>query len=129
MAKNWEQKGDILTVLESDLTPQSSGLIQSGAPAFWGAGDFLTGVAQTTAKAATDKIAMDRKGVYRLPVTGRNEVPTDNAVVYGDKLYIDDAEDQLNKDVTLGKFFGYALGAVTSGATTTIPVLQKAEVA
>jgi hypothetical protein len=128
MAKNWEQKGDILTVLESTLTPQASGLIQSGAPAFWGAGDFLTGVAQNTALASTDLIPMDRKGVYRLLVTGRNETPADEAVAIGDKLYIDDAEDQLNKDFTLGTFFGYALGTVTSGGTATIPVLQKAEV-
>ena len=129
MAKNFEQKGDILTVLESTLTPVAAGLIQSGGAAFWGAGDFLTGVAQKTAGAATDMIPMDRKGVYRLPVTGRNQVPADAAVAVGDKLYIDDAEAQLNKDFTLGKFFGYALGTVTAGATTTIPVLQKAEVA
>ena len=86
-------------------------------------------MAQNTALAATDLIPMDRKGVYRLAVTGRNQVPADAAVAVGDKLYIDDAEDQLNKDFTLGKFFGYALGVVTAGATTTIPVLQKAEVA
>ncbi len=129
MAKNWEQKGNILKVLESLLTPVAAGLIQSGGAAYWGAGDFFTGVAQNTALAATDEIPMDRKGVYRLAVTARNQVPADDAVAVGDKLYIDDAEAQLNKDGTLGTFFGYALGTVTAGATATIPVLQKAEVA
>ena len=128
MAKNFEQKGNILTVLESDLTPVAAGLIQSGGAAFWGTGDFFTGVALNTAALSTDLIPMDRKGVYRLAVTGRNETPADEAVAVGDKLYIDAAEAQLNKDFTLGTFFGYALETVTSGATAVIPVLQKAEV-
>lgn len=128
MAKNFEQSGEFIEVLESTLTPVTAGLVVSGEAAFWGAGDFLTGVAQTSPGAATEKVSMHTRGVYRLLVTGRNEVPADNAVAIGDKLYIDDAEAQLNKDVTLGKFFGYALGTVTAGAASIIPVLQKADV-
>lgn len=128
MAKNFEQSGEFIEVLESTLTPVAAGLVKSGGAAFWGAGDFLTGVAQTSPAAATEKVSMHTRGVYRLPVTGRNQVPADAAVALGDKLYIDDAEAQLNLDATLGKFFGYALGTVVAGATTTIPVLQKADV-
>ncbi len=128
MAKNFEQSGEFIEVLESTLTPVTAGLIVSGEAGFWGAGNFLTGVAQTSPAAATENVSMHTKGVYRLAVTGRDQVPADSAVAIGDKLYIDDTEAQLNKDVTLGKFFGYALGTVVAGATTTIPVLQKADV-
>jgi hypothetical protein len=44
-----------------------------------------------------------------------------SAVALGDILYKDGAE--VNKDVTNGVRFGYALGAVESAATTTIEVL------
>lgn len=46
------------------------------------------------------------------------------AVSIGDKLYYDAAEtpDEINKDSTNGKAFGYALEAITSGETDTILV-------
>ena len=47
-----------------------------------------------------------------------------SAVAVGDKLYNDTAEtpDEINKDSTAGKPIGYALEAITSGATATIEV-------
>jgi predicted RecA/RadA family phage recombinase len=48
----------------------------------------------------------------------------DLAVAVGDKLYYDAAEtpDEVNKDVTNGKFIGYALETIAAGDTDTIEV-------
>jgi predicted RecA/RadA family phage recombinase len=48
----------------------------------------------------------------------------DSAVAIGNKLYYDAGEtpDEVNKDVTAGKFIGYALGAITAGAAAIIEV-------
>ncbi len=61
-------------------------------------------------------------GAFLLSVKG--ETTTDAAVAAGDILYYDSAATphKLNKDNTNGVRFGYALAAVSSGATTTIPV-------
>jgi hypothetical protein len=40
----------------------------------------------------------------------------------GDRLYYDAADDGLNNAASGNTSFGYALGAVDSGATSTIPV-------
>jgi hypothetical protein len=54
-------------------------------------------------------------------VSVKGEDHAGNATVaVGDKLYLDTGV--INKDSTDGKPFGYALDAVTSGATTTIRV-------
>lgn len=54
-----------------------------------------------------------------LDVTGADDVGN-TAVAVGDALYKDGT--QINKDAVNGTFIGYALGAVTSGATTEIEV-------
>lgn len=57
-------------------------------------------------------------GVAELSVKG--ETTSNAAVSYGDTLYYD--AGVINRDSTNGKRYGYALGAVSSGATTKIPV-------
>lgn len=57
-------------------------------------------------------------GAFTLPVKG--ETTTNAAVAVGDILYYDSGV--INRDNTNGVRFGYALAAVDSGATTTIPV-------
>lgn len=57
-------------------------------------------------------------GAATLPVKG--ETTTNAAVNYGDILYYDSGV--INKDSTNGVRFGYALGSVSSGATTSILV-------
>lgn len=61
--------------------------------------------------------------VADLPVTAKNN-GGNSAVAVGDKLYYDAAEtpDEINKDVTNGKLFGYALETVGAGLTDTIKV-------
>ncbi|KKN50684.1 hypothetical protein LCGC14_0630330 [marine sediment metagenome] len=127
MAKNFEQVGNTLTVAESTLTHIDSGdgLVNSGEPCTFGAGDQFAGIAQIDAVATTTQIPVLRKGVHRLAVTGRDQVPADSAVAVGDALYIDVPEGQINKDGTLGVLLGYALGTVGAGLTATIPVMMK----
>ena len=67
---------------------------------------------------ATGEITMDTGGIYNLPVVG--ETTSASAIAVGDILYYD--ATKVNADDTNGVRFGYALGAVASGATTTIPV-------
>lgn len=64
------------------------------------------------------KCTLKFNGVADLPVKG--ETTTNAAIAAGDILYLDGSV--VNKDSTNGVRFGYALGAVASGATTTIPV-------
>jgi len=172
MAKNFEQKGDLLAVVESTLQhlDPGDGLVDSGQPVTFGAQDAdiaditdtaggtytaaeqtmlnnlkaavnsvlsalrdigaigangrLSGVAQIDAKASTDTISVHRRGAYRLSVTGADDVGN-VAVAIGDAIYLDIASVQVNKDSVNGVLIGYALAIVTSGATTTIPVLLK----
>ncbi len=63
---------------------------------------------------------VDAAGVYNLPVHGVN-AGGNVAVAVGDLIYYDTGTDTLSKLAT-GVRYGYALGAVASGATTTIPV-------
>lgn len=49
-----------------------------------------------------------------------------SAVAVGDKLYYTDADTPVLNKKNTGRFFGYALGAVSSGATAAIPVLHSA---
>lgn len=65
-------------------------------------------------------VALD--GVFDLSVKGEN-AGGNNAVAAGDILYYEAGQTPpLNKDATNGVRFGYARAAVSSGATTTIPV-------
>jgi hypothetical protein len=61
-------------------------------------------------------------GVFKIPVLGKTNGAVNSAVVKGDKLFVATATAIVSKDTT-GVFYGYALGAVNGGATTTIPVL------
>lgn len=65
-------------------------------------------------------VALD--GVFELSVKGENN-SGNSAVAVGDILYYEAGQTPpVNKDGTAGIRFGYALAAVNSGATTTIPV-------
>lgn len=92
--------------------------IQSGQACLLGS---LPAVALTK---ATDTVGnggqctLKFNGVYDFPVKG--ETTTNAAIAAGDILYLDG--NVLNKDNTNGVRYGYALAAVASGATTTIPV-------
>ncbi len=71
---------------------------------------------------SNDEAMCATKGVFDLSVAGQGPSAA-AAIAIGEKIYADGAE--LNKDVTNGKEFGIALGAVVSGETTTIPVRLK----
>lgn len=85
-------------------------------------------VGQIPAVATTDERAdgttsVDTEGVWLLAVEGKDAANANIAVAAGDILYYDAANTvKLNKDNTNGVRFGYALAAVTSGATATIRV-------
>jgi predicted RecA/RadA family phage recombinase len=70
----------------------------------------------------TGKASATLEGAYDLSVKGVTNGATNIAVAEGDIIYYNGAATpKLNKDTT-GVRFGYALGAVGSGATATIPV-------
>jgi len=75
---------------------------------------------------AEDKATVELIGVslvVELPVTGADGAGN-AAVAVGNAIYKDGAD--YNRDATNGKAIGYALGAVTSGATETIQVALAA---
>ncbi len=87
----------------------------------------LHGVALTDYNAPT----ADAKATVRLPgITCVYEFTVEAvnnsgnvAVAIGDKLFYDTAATiKINKDVTNGKLFGYALETITSGSSDTIKV-------
>ncbi|MEV2239518.1 DUF2190 family protein [Micromonospora sp. NPDC049891] len=91
---------------------------QSGDPVICGQ---IPGVALTTEDSnGVTTVALD--GVFELSVKG--ETTTDAAIAVGAIVYYDSAATphKINADATNGVRFGYALAAVSSGATTTIPV-------
>ncbi len=65
-------------------------------------------------------VAINPMWVFDIAVLGANN-GGNVAVAVGDRVYVDGAV--INKDVTNGTFYGWALEAVASGATTTIRVL------
>lgn len=114
MAKNtvimWTES--LALVCSAPATPQS------GDPVICGQ---IPGVALTTEDSnGVTTVAVN--GVFDLSVKG--ETTTDAAVAVGDIVYYDTAATphKINKDNTNGVRFGYAMAAVASGATTTIPV-------
>jgi predicted RecA/RadA family phage recombinase len=90
----------------------------SGDPVLFGQ---IPGVALIDEQAdGLTTIAMN--GVWELSVEGANGAGN-TAVAVGDILYYDSAATvKINKDNTNGVRFGYALEAVSSGATATIRV-------
>lgn len=85
-------------------------------------------IGQIPAVAVTDERAdgttsVDTEGVWNLAVEGKDAANANIAVAAGDILYYDTANTvKLNKDGTNGVRYGYALAAITSGATATIRV-------
>lgn len=94
----------------------------SGDPVLLGQipGVALTGEAE--GGNAAGEITIDTEGVYNLSVEGVNN-GGNSAVAIGDILYYEAGETPpINKDASSGVRYGYALGAVASGETGTIPV-------
>lgn len=89
--------------------------ITAGAPVVFGQ---IPGVALTSTDTAGN-ITMKTDGVYQMSVVGADG--SGNAgITAGAIIYLDSTE--LNADVTNGVRWGYALQAVSSGATTSILV-------
>jgi predicted RecA/RadA family phage recombinase len=77
----------------------------------------------TTDERADGTTSVDTEGIWELAVEGKDAANANTAVNVGDVLYYDAANTvKLNKDNTNGVRFGYALAAVSSGATATIRV-------
>lgn len=116
MATNREyERGRQFEADVSGLTGSGTGgLVLSGDPVVVGE---LPGVALTDEN-ADGNATIQTDGVFRLPVKG--ETTTDAAVAVGDIVYYD--AGVINKDSSNGVRFGYALDAVSSGATSTIRV-------
>jgi predicted RecA/RadA family phage recombinase len=91
---------------------------QSGDPVLAGQ---IPGVALTN-KDTNNLNTIATNGVFALSVKGENNAGN-VAVAVGDILYYEAGQTPpVNKDNVAGVRFGYALGAVSSGATTTINV-------
>jgi uncharacterized protein DUF2190 len=95
----------------------SDGGAASGDPARVGQ---MTGVVE--AASVSSKAVLVREGVYNLSVKGVDG-SGNAAVALGDVLYYVDADTPKISKKTAGYKIGYALAAVTSGATATIEVV------
>lgn len=117
--KNLKQPGNVVDIVESALThpAHTDGFVDSGDACVVGS---IKGVAELSADASTDTIPVLVKGVVNVPVKGHDGT-NDAAIAVGAKVYIGTAA-LINVD-TSKVLFGYALAAVTSGATTNIDVL------
>lgn len=111
---NYVSGGETITAAPTHPTAPAA-----GAPCRVG---LIPGVA-TGARHSDGRYVIARRGIYNLSVKGENNAGN-VAVAIGDALYYEDAATPtLNKDNVAGAvLFGYALGAVSSGATATIPV-------
>lgn len=78
----------------------------------------------TTDEDADGMASVDAGGAYRLAVQGIGAAGANAAIAVGDALHWDNTGGRLVAAAFAGtsKFFGYALGAVVAGATTTIEV-------
>jgi predicted RecA/RadA family phage recombinase len=92
--------------------------VLSGDPVIVG---NITGVALTD-RDANGNASVDLMGTYNLSVKGVNDAGN-VAVAAGDAIYYIDADTPKLSRKSSGRLFGMALGAVLSGATTTIEVL------
>ena len=92
----------------------------SGAPVRFG---NLTGVALVDEDSAGDTTVDLSMAVYDLSVKGVND-SGNSAVAAGDSIFYVDADTPKLSKKSSGYFFGFALEAVSSGATTTIQVLH-----
>lgn len=117
MAKNLNHKGvDGLRVACSDpVTPASGDPVRYGE---------MTGVALDAEDAAglTEVDFTPGRG-WDLSVKGVDGVGN-SAVAVGDKIFYVDADTPKLSKKSSGRFFGFANGAITSGATATIEVIK-----
>lgn len=111
MAVNYGQKGDRLNL------PVAEGKVSGD---FDVVGDLP--VVLLTDRDSGGKADCAVTDVFEHPVKGVKDAGN-VAVGIGDKVYMDGNE--LNKDAANGKEYGVALGVVTAGATTVIPVRLK----
>lgn len=116
MAKNqvyaYDENKALSAVCSAPATPASGDPVMIGQ---------IPGVALTAERTdGTTTVATD--GVWSLSVKGENNAGN-VAVAVGDILYYEAGQTPpVNKDNVAGIRFGYALAAVGSGATATIPV-------
>ena len=82
----------------------------------------LAGVALNSASAGTDRVVVQLRGIFNLAVKG-HDGQDNTGIGIGDPIYI--GSDALLDADDGGVLFGYALGAVVSGETTTIAVLLR----
>jgi len=118
-------RGNQIPMNVSALNGSGTGnLVKSGDPvAFGGTGASAGfGAVALTDENSAGVATVQTDGVFNLAVTGKNAADADTAVAIGAVLYWDDTPGQINLDATNGIRFGYALAAVTGGATTTIAV-------
>lgn len=94
--------------------------LKSGDPVVIGQ---IPGVLETDADAA-NKAVVNLTGVFNLSVKGV-DASANAAVAVGDAIYYVQADTPKLSKKNTGVLFGYALGAVVSGATTTIEVRLK----
>lgn len=113
----YQETGHRVNVLESLLVAPTA-LAAKGDPCSFGANGTGVVVSPDTL-VATDFAVVQTEGVFNLAVLGADG-SGNTAIAVGDAIYIDVAV--LNADDSNGILFGYALGAVSSGATTNIPV-------
>ncbi|MEI6126403.1 MAG: DUF2190 family protein, partial [Pseudomonadota bacterium] len=105
------QKGEVL-----NLAPSGGATVNN--PVMVG---NLKGVAAVTI-ASGSLGAVDTEGVFDLSVKAVNDAGN-VAVAIGDQIYFNDNDTPKLTKKRSGKFFGYALEAITSGSTATINVL------
>lgn len=114
MAKNtvYMWRDSLPLVCSSPATPQSGDPVVCGQ---------IPGVALTAEDSnGVTTVALD--GIFDLSVKGENNAGN-SAVAVGDVLYYEAGQTPpINKDNVAGIRFGYAMAAVSSGATSTIPV-------
>ena len=117
MAQNFVQPGHTINAAATHpTTPASGDPVRVGE---------IPGVAITKegegGNAATET-TIATEGVYNLSVKGV-DAGGNSPVAVGDKIYYVDADTPKLSKKNTGHPFGKALGAVTAGATATIPVL------
>lgn len=72
-----------------------------------------------TDRDANEKASVQTDGVYKFSVEGKNKAGNEKIEV-GQKVFL--KEGKLGRNSEEGKFFGYALEEVASGATTEVRV-------
>lgn len=115
MATNFGQQGKVL-----QGTNGSGADIASGQPILLGDAGLHGICLEDIANAGTGSVQVE--GVFNYPVKGHNGTTSAAIAVY-DKVYYTAAAAFFDSDATSTTLVGYALTAVSSGATTTVPVL------